>query len=676
MKATDTGTRSRFAQQVDAYVAWRRDIFRELVRYRSWLNDRHLMTDDLDHRVTQALHTLRDDRITLAFVGEFSRGKTELINALFFARYGTRILPSGAGRTTMCPGELFFDVRENQSYLRLLPIETRLSELSVSSYRKMPEAWTTLPLDPSQPERLRKAFGELAATKVVDVEEAVNMGFHTDNLERSTVNARRVVIPAWRHALISFDHPLLRRGLTIIDTPGLNALGCEPELTFSLLPEAQAVLFLLSAANGVTQTDLDIWNRHIRDLSLREYTGVYAVVNKIDDIWDVLETPATNQQVLTDIMAQVSRHLTVAPEAVIPVSARNGLLAQIGNDASQLRKSNILALESLLSNDIMRRKEMLIQRRVVNDIIGIMHGSRKLLKQRRDNAYEQLQWIASDASDKQLQMDMHADTVRSEQAFYHKRLLLLKTGRKRMEREGHFMLEALSQERLELYQKQAHQSLAQSWTIVGMNSAMDIFFDHLRDDLVQLVERSTAVQNTVDDIYAQYEGQVATAPLDHMRFRPAAFQRELEDLRVKAGSFRRTLKKLLTEHRTTSQRFLNTIVSEGASLYQRALADGTRWVDNALLPIFQNVQERRQMLDDQLLRIKALSHAGSDLDSRRRELMSMLEDIDRQIGEADSMLRTLRRPAPYQQEKKVVPILNGQTDSAQTPAQSAKAPYA
>jgi Rad3-related DNA helicase len=147
-------------------------------------------------------------------------------------------------------------------------------------------------------------------------------------------------------------------------------------------------------------------------------------------------------------------------------------------------------------------------------------------------------------------------------------------------------------------------------------------------------------------------------------------------LRVKSGSFRRSLKKLLTEHRITSQRFLNTIVSEGASLYQRALADGTRWVDNALLPIFQNVQERRQMLDDQLLRIKALSHAGSDLDSRRRELMSMLEDIDRQIGEADSMLRTLRRPAPYQQEKKVVPILNRQTDSAQTPAQSAKAPYA
>jgi hypothetical protein len=34
------------------------------------------------------------------------RGKSELINAIFFADYGKRILPSSAGRTTMRPTEL------------------------------------------------------------------------------------------------------------------------------------------------------------------------------------------------------------------------------------------------------------------------------------------------------------------------------------------------------------------------------------------------------------------------------------------------------------------------------------------------------------------------------------------------------------------------------------------
>ena len=50
-----------------------------------------------------------------------------------------------------------------------------------------------------------------------------------------------VEIPMWRHALISFPHPLLKEGLTIVDTPGLNALGNEPELTINMLPNAQAV---------------------------------------------------------------------------------------------------------------------------------------------------------------------------------------------------------------------------------------------------------------------------------------------------------------------------------------------------------------------------------------------------------------------------------------------------
>jgi hypothetical protein len=67
----------------------------------------------------------------------------------------------------------------------------------------------------------------------------------------------------WRHALISFPHPLLKRGLVILDTPGLNALGNEPELTINMLPAAQAVLFVLAADTGVTRSDLDMWEHHV-----------------------------------------------------------------------------------------------------------------------------------------------------------------------------------------------------------------------------------------------------------------------------------------------------------------------------------------------------------------------------------------------------------------------------
>ena len=78
--------------------------------------------------------SLHSDRLTVAFVAEFSRGKTELINAIFFSDFKRRLLPSAAGRTTMCPTELFCDEQIDQDYIRLLPIETRLENTSIAEY--------------------------------------------------------------------------------------------------------------------------------------------------------------------------------------------------------------------------------------------------------------------------------------------------------------------------------------------------------------------------------------------------------------------------------------------------------------------------------------------------------------------------------------------------------------
>ncbi|MEP3561632.1 MAG: dynamin family protein, partial [Marinobacter sp.] len=129
------------SQQVEAYHDWKKDLIRQIGRYRLWLQDNNLFSEDISTRIRHGLELLIEDELTIAFVGEYSRGKTELINALFFASYGQRMLPSEAGRTTMCPTELFFDRTSNESYLMLLPIETRTGELSLQQQRKRPENW-------------------------------------------------------------------------------------------------------------------------------------------------------------------------------------------------------------------------------------------------------------------------------------------------------------------------------------------------------------------------------------------------------------------------------------------------------------------------------------------------------------------------------------------------------
>lgn len=107
---------------------------------------------------------MQHDKITLAFAAEFSRGKTELINSLFFAETGVRLLPSSPGRTTMSPTELFWD-EEGGSYIRLLNIESRLEDISLIELKNNPDRWTEIDLDCDSPTQMQKAFKELVATK-------------------------------------------------------------------------------------------------------------------------------------------------------------------------------------------------------------------------------------------------------------------------------------------------------------------------------------------------------------------------------------------------------------------------------------------------------------------------------------------------------------------------------
>ncbi|HEV7816633.1 MAG TPA: GTPase, partial [Janthinobacterium sp.] len=133
------------ARDFEQYGAWRQGVVAALKKYQAWTGAAELSDAATEQRLGRSLARLADDKLSVAFVAEFSRGKSELINAIFFADYGQRILPSAAGRTTMCPTELLHEAAWAPS-IRLLPIETRANNLSTSDYRDDPSAWTVLPL--------------------------------------------------------------------------------------------------------------------------------------------------------------------------------------------------------------------------------------------------------------------------------------------------------------------------------------------------------------------------------------------------------------------------------------------------------------------------------------------------------------------------------------------------
>ena len=52
----------RLSNQVDSYVSWKRELVREITRYRSWLERNRLNSPAVDAKLERSLRVLRTDQ--------------------------------------------------------------------------------------------------------------------------------------------------------------------------------------------------------------------------------------------------------------------------------------------------------------------------------------------------------------------------------------------------------------------------------------------------------------------------------------------------------------------------------------------------------------------------------------------------------------------------------------
>jgi len=634
--------------QIEAYAKWKNDLIREIKAYLSWLEDNDLNDAENDLRIYDTIESLKADKITVAFVAEVSRGKTELINTLFFSQYKRRLLPSQAGRTTMCPTEIFYDDQVERPYIRLLPIETRLGETSIAEYKKEEIEWTNIHLDPESPDSLAEAFSEVTRTKRVPVERARDLGLYDEkefaHLASQDIPTTHIEIPKWRHALINFPHPLLQQGLVVLDTPGLNALGAEPELTINMLPNAQAVLFLLAADTGVTKSDMEMWQHHISNFRVSHSKGLLVVLNKIDTLWDELQNKEAIDISIQSQCKKTAEELCIPIENVFPISAQKALLAKVKNDNVLQENSGINALEHALSRDVIPEKHHIISQNVISEISTMINTDKQTIVDRIESTLKQRDELQS-LCGKNADVIMHLlKKTREEQIVYNKNLEGLKKGRRILDSYNYKLLEHLDLVAVDKVVANTRKSMSGSWTTAGMKNGMKVFFDEMTVTMNAASEQALEIHKLVRAIYHKFHKEHGFRNVKPKLFTTERFQKELDLLYREAELFRKSPVTTMTEQSFVVKKFFISMVSKARNIFFNANQEANRWAKEVISPLKAQIREHKLDIEKRLLTLRKISQSRDTLEAKIEEFEKTLLDLEQQMSSINLMLEVVKRP--------------------------------
>ena len=606
------------ANQFAAYTEWRTSLFSSIGQFKGWLAENELSDAQIDLRLTQLLERLREDRLNVAFVAEFSRGKSELINAIFFAEYGSRMLPSSAGRTTMCPTELLFDGNKLPC-IELLPIQTRSSNSGVTEYKRFPEEWKVITLDIDEPDAMQDALSHVSETTRVLPEQAGKLGFEVGKGEVDLYRVGddgMVEIPRWRHAVINFPHPLLKQGLVILDTPGLNAIGAEPELTLSLLPNAHAVLFILAADTGVTQSDLTIWKDHIGTGGATK-RGRMVVMNKIDGQWDELKT---QEEVDAEIQRQAdscAEILNLLPSQVFPVSAQKGLVAKINDDAELLAKSRLPQLEAALSDELIPAKQDIVRENTESEFGDVSQRMRGLLESRLVGLREQLTELTELRGKNKGVVEYMMGKVRAEKEEFESGLQRYYAVRSVFSTLTNNLFGHLGLDSLGARTSTTREAMLEATFSKTLSDAMTTFFGKSRESLSKSSGEISEILAMIDAVYKKFSVEHGLKLGSPTTFSLLRYEKELDRLEAWCDTHLNSMLSLMTtDKKHITQKFFEEVAVQVRRAFVKANKDAESWLRAIMAPMETQVREHQIQLKRRLESIKRIHQATDTLEDR------------------------------------------------------------
>jgi len=623
-------------EQLRLHAQWRARSIRAIHDLQTWLRGNGRTGAEMDALFARAIDAINSERISIAVTGDRQRGKSELVNALFFADYGRRLLPVN-GSHSLCTTEIFWDRGANESYLRLLPIETCGEDETVAALKQQPDRWVRFPLRPQEPEQVRTALEEIHQSKCLSHTQAARLGLV--GLESiSGVKVGRVEVPRWRHALVSLPHPMLKKGLVVFDMPGLDALDRDPEPARTILEEAQALVFAVSAESGVQRSDLALWQQYLHGFRGERRKSVLVVLTKTDLIAKGLHDDSGDSGDIERQRRMVSRALGANAAMVLAASARDGLASKIADKPARRQASGIDRVEVLLSERLIQSKRERCRLIIDDSIRAPLEGGLSDLSERMPGIKKRIESVTETLVKSRDLLERSRARTRDDQERYLRAVDLFQTARKDLLDSALRCRRLLRSDHFELLVSSAHKKMTQSWTSLGVQQAMQALFSELRHIVAQTSSDSEQLHRRMQQVYARMNQQMGTATALPSVFVPTLYRCEIERLHAEARAFRNGPGMLLAEQGVAISRFHRRLVEPARILLEQLRGDWDDWIRASLQPLASEIQRFKQATEHRMDRIQQIQDSR---DEAERQVAALRRDHV-QLAKQMIMLRNIR----------------------------------
>jgi Dynamin family len=666
-----------FSERLAQLQSWRLGLTAQIERVAQALADTDFLNEDDEAGLAELRGWVRDERVTIVFIAESARGKSELINAMFFSDLGRRLLPSGLNRTTRCVTELRFD-RTQPTGLRLLPIETRESPRAFADIYQDTALWESIPFNTDEPDSISKALVMLSETRRVSLADAVSFGLHGTRRTRRKPEgvdstAMMVDIPRWRHAIINFPHPLLDAGLVVLDTPSLATFFGESEVARDRLLNADGVVLILDAAEGVSESDVAVWKEHLAvpDASTAPKEGQAPLdgaaqariiaLNKIDDVDGnaELDTPEDKKtfnpqetmrgwlRAIDRLVQEVADKLAIDPIHIVPISAKLGLIGKLAHDQDKVVKSRVYQLERSLAANLPLDRQDRLGSDVLTVLMSLIDGAQAKLDEERFSALDNLRALqAVRAKNDKLMSSVIAQTKLKQTRVITmlRELNKIKPTQASLSDELSMAVDVTS---AKYDSSNTYQAILASVLPGAANEAVLKYFNVVDERLKTIDEKITQIRGLFSGVGEKMRAEFGSDLVEKFDVHPFPTQRfhtELVKLREKTNqSFSKTSNLMLRRNKTLADQFQTEVAPPVEHIFVIANRESATWLRGLYKSVEKPLEEAHDRLTHRAEGIEKAEAATLDLAERISSIQGNMEAVKRKHSALAEVREALTR---------------------------------